>query len=168
MVLADAIVLEAALSFIGVGIRPLEPSWGNVMSEGRAFISSGQWWITTARAGTGRLRRRYAAAQLAQRRAAQESLSDDVATGGRGLSVGFPEVYGDVAVLDQISFAVAPGETVGLVGESGCGKSLLGLSIMGLEPRGARVESSVAAGVAATCAAVMDASIAPSWAATWR
>jgi ABC-type dipeptide/oligopeptide/nickel transport system permease subunit len=48
VVLADAIVLEAALSFIGVGIRPPEPSWGNVMSEGRAFISSGRWWITTA------------------------------------------------------------------------------------------------------------------------
>jgi peptide/nickel transport system permease protein len=48
VVLADAIVLEAALSFIGVGIRPPEPSWGNVMSEGRAFISSERWWITTA------------------------------------------------------------------------------------------------------------------------
>jgi peptide/nickel transport system permease protein len=63
-----------------------------------------------------------------------------------GLSVGFPEVYGDVAVLDQISFSVAPGETVGLVGESGCGKSLLGLSIMGLEPRGARVQGAVRLG----------------------
>jgi ABC-type dipeptide/oligopeptide/nickel transport system permease subunit len=48
VVLADAIVLEAALSFIGVGIRPPEPSWGNVMAEGRAFISSHRWWITTA------------------------------------------------------------------------------------------------------------------------
>jgi peptide/nickel transport system permease protein len=62
------------------------------------------------------------------------------------LSVGFPAVYGDVAVLDQISFSVAPGETVGLVGESGCGKSLLGLSIMGLEPRGARVQGAVRLG----------------------
>jgi peptide/nickel transport system permease protein len=63
-----------------------------------------------------------------------------------GLSVGFPEVYGDVSVLDQVSFSVALGETVGLVGESGCGKSLLGLSIMGLEPRGARVEGAVRLG----------------------
>jgi peptide/nickel transport system permease protein len=46
VVLADAIVLEAALSFIGVGIRPPEPSWGNIMSEGRAFIAAGNWWLT--------------------------------------------------------------------------------------------------------------------------
>jgi peptide/nickel transport system permease protein len=46
VILADAIVLQAALSFIGVGIRPPTPSWGNVMAEGRAFIASGSWWIT--------------------------------------------------------------------------------------------------------------------------
>jgi peptide/nickel transport system ATP-binding protein len=42
-------------------------------------------------------------------------------------------------VVDRVSFAVAPGETLGLVGESGCGKTVSALAIMGLLPRPAGV-----------------------------
>jgi len=46
--------------------------------------------------------------------------------------------------VDGVSFAVSPGQTVGLVGESGCGKSVTALAIMGLLPwRGVRVSGSV-------------------------
>jgi peptide/nickel transport system ATP-binding protein len=38
-------------------------------------------------------------------------------------------------LVDDVSFAIAPGETVGLVGESGAGKTLTGLALPGLLPR---------------------------------
>ncbi len=48
-------------------------------------------------------------------------------------------------IVDGISFAVRPGETLCIVGESGCGKSVTALSLMGLLPRGvARVMSGTA------------------------
>jgi ABC-type dipeptide/oligopeptide/nickel transport system permease subunit len=43
-VVADAILVEAALSFIGVGIPPPNPSWGAMINEGRGFLLSGSWW----------------------------------------------------------------------------------------------------------------------------
>ncbi|MEV5446940.1 ABC transporter ATP-binding protein, partial [Streptomyces sp. NPDC052644] len=46
--------------------------------------------------------------------------------------------------VDQVSFTVEPGQTVGLVGESGCGKSVTSLAVMGLLPkRGNRVTGEV-------------------------
>lgn len=47
VICADAIVLEGALSFIGVGVPPPTPSWGNILADGRRLVLSGSWWITT-------------------------------------------------------------------------------------------------------------------------
>jgi peptide/nickel transport system ATP-binding protein len=53
------------------------------------------------------------------------------------LSVTFPTRRGTLTALDNISFAIAPGEVLGVVGESGAGKSLTGAAIIGLlEPPG--------------------------------
>ncbi len=51
-----------------------------------------------------------------------------------GLSVSFATEAGRVPVVEDVSFAVAPGQSVGLVGESGCGKSVTAMSIMRLLP----------------------------------
>ena len=44
--LARAIVLEATLSFLGLGIQPPTPSWGGMIHEGREYLDSA-WWIST-------------------------------------------------------------------------------------------------------------------------
>ncbi|CAN5654457.1 ABC transporter ATP-binding protein [soil metagenome] len=50
----------------------------------------------------------------------------------------------DVVAVNGVSFSVEPGQTVGLVGESGCGKSVTSLAILGLLPkRGVRVSGTV-------------------------
>src|SRR5437867_195520 len=42
-----AIVLEATLSFLGLGVQPPTPSWGGMVHEGREYLDSA-WWISTA------------------------------------------------------------------------------------------------------------------------
>ena len=44
--LAIAILLEATLSFLGVGVPPTEPSLGTMINEGQNYLFSGLWWIT--------------------------------------------------------------------------------------------------------------------------
>ena len=53
------------------------------------------------------------------------------------LRVEFPSRRGTLLALDDVSFSIAPGEILGVVGESGAGKSLTGSAIIGLlEPPG--------------------------------
>ncbi len=50
---------------------------------------------------------------------------------------------GPAEALRGLSFSMARGDTVGLIGESGCGKSLTALALMGLLPEGAKVSGSI-------------------------
>lgn len=51
------------------------------------------------------------------------------------LNIFFRTNAGEIQATDSISFSVRPGERVGIVGESGCGKTVTGLSLLGLLPR---------------------------------
>ncbi|GAB3550434.1 dipeptide/oligopeptide/nickel ABC transporter permease/ATP-binding protein [Arthrobacter tumbae] len=238
VMVADAIILEASLSFLGAGVQQPAASWGNVMSDGRNVVFSGAWWPTTFGGITILLtvlalnilaegltdamvnpKLRKAApvkeaplksgqiAETAPATPVQPSvldgeevelgedgeLHDDggtslekAATLGAGihtpgslealaeelkllsrvessrtdrlpqvasdasvilevkdLSIRFPGRYGDTAIVDRVNFTVREGETMGLVGESGCGKSITSLAIMGLLPPSAELSGSI-------------------------
>src|SRR5207237_5302748 len=55
------------------------------------------------------------------------------------LHVRFWTQRGTVHAVNGISFAIAPGQTLGIVGESGCGKSVTSLALLGILPRAGRV-----------------------------
>jgi ABC-type dipeptide/oligopeptide/nickel transport system permease subunit len=46
VVMAEAIAAEAALSFIGAGIKPPAPSWGNIVRDGYSIVHAGAWWVS--------------------------------------------------------------------------------------------------------------------------
>jgi ABC-type dipeptide/oligopeptide/nickel transport system permease subunit len=43
---ADAILVEAALSYLGAGVRPPTPAWGSIIQEGQALVLGGTWWVS--------------------------------------------------------------------------------------------------------------------------
>jgi peptide/nickel transport system ATP-binding protein len=63
-------------------------------------------------------------------------LSVEAALDVRSLEVFFQTLEGEVQAVRDVSFSVGAGEVVGVVGESGCGKSVTALAIMGLLPPG--------------------------------
>ncbi|MBC7335109.1 MAG: ABC transporter ATP-binding protein, partial [Clostridia bacterium] len=61
----------------------------------------------------------------------------------RNLRIAFHAEDGLVKAADDINLDITEGKTVGLIGETGCGKSVLGLAILRLLPRNASVEGSI-------------------------
>ncbi|GAB3451084.1 dipeptide/oligopeptide/nickel ABC transporter permease/ATP-binding protein [Actinophytocola sediminis] len=192
VMVADAIVFEASLSFIGAGIQQPDPSWGSVLANGKELVLTGGWWATLfpglmilvtvltlnvlsegisdawARPSARRARAGKAAKEAAEAPAAIEErvapvlpieglreagqrlgartrdLSGrDTVLDVEHLAISFRDRHNGVRVVDDVSFFVRSGEVLGLIGESGCGKTLTSLAIMGLLPDTAQVAGQV-------------------------
>jgi peptide/nickel transport system permease protein len=46
LLLAIGIVIEASVSFVGLGVQPPLPSWGNMLADARNYLFSGEWWLS--------------------------------------------------------------------------------------------------------------------------
>ncbi|MCY1654495.1 MULTISPECIES: dipeptide/oligopeptide/nickel ABC transporter permease/ATP-binding protein [Streptomyces] len=192
VMVAEAIIFEASLSFIGAGVQDPDPSWGSVLAYGRQILLAGGWWatffpglallitvlalnilsegLTDASAAPRRARTSptsatttapdpveaastvdvdAALAKLARHIEATDPTITPVREDAdellvvRDLAIRFPDRYGDIPVVDRLNFTVHEGETLGLVGESGCGKSITSLAVMGLLARNAEVSGEI-------------------------
>ncbi|MFE5241676.1 MULTISPECIES: dipeptide/oligopeptide/nickel ABC transporter permease/ATP-binding protein [unclassified Streptomyces] len=192
VMVAEAIIFEASLSFIGAGVQDPDPSWGSVLAYGRQILLAGGWWATffpglallvtvlalnilsegltdasaapaSARAAAGPASTTapdpVEAASTVDIDAALTRLARHIESTGptltpvpqdagellvvRDLAIRFPDRYGDIPVVDRLNFTVHEGETLGLVGESGCGKSITSLAVMGLLARNAEVSGEI-------------------------
>jgi peptide/nickel transport system permease protein len=46
LLVAVGIIIEAAISFVGLGVQPPTPSWGTMLAEARNYLFSGEWWLS--------------------------------------------------------------------------------------------------------------------------
>jgi peptide/nickel transport system permease protein len=46
LLLAIGILIEASVSFVGLGIQPPRPGWGNMLADSRNYLLSGEWWLS--------------------------------------------------------------------------------------------------------------------------
>jgi peptide/nickel transport system permease protein len=166
LTLAFSFVLlaEAGLSFIGLGVQPPQSSWGVMLSTAQNYVYQqpflavppGLMIMFTVLAfnmlGDG-LRD-----ALARVGAAHINVGKSSATSGEtaeaeltttkseslltvtGLDVRFRRPLGDeISVVSNVGFSVQTGKTLGLVGESGCGKSVTAMAVTGLLPGNGRL-----------------------------
>jgi peptide/nickel transport system permease protein len=46
LLLAIGVIIEASVSFVGLGVQPPSPSWGNMLADARNYLFSGEWWLS--------------------------------------------------------------------------------------------------------------------------
>ena len=122
---------------------PTQPSLGTLIRIGNDFLFSGEWWITVfpgialvLLVLVGQPARRLAA-RRAQPEAAMSGRAAirpcwTVRSTLRGRVRADAGAARCAGAVDDVRFAIAPGEVLGVVGESGAGKSLTGAAIIGL------------------------------------
>ena len=106
---------------------------------------------THARRSTSRDQRDREAVRQRSRHHGVRDTQWRVHPGDQELRTWFDTLDGTVKAVDDVSFNVEKGETLGVVGESGCGKSVTALSIMRLIRAARRIEAGSARSTARTC-----------------
>ncbi|CCG02615.1 dipeptide/oligopeptide/nickel ABC transporter permease/ATP-binding protein [Blastococcus saxobsidens] len=166
-----ALAVQTGLGFLGLGSLPPAPTWGAMVGEAAGIMTTqgSMLFITggvialliialglfsdgvrdvtaesrkTARSRPARRRRADRAAAAATAAEIEKPPVDGVPLlEVENYSIGFDNGHSTVEVVKGVSFAIQPGEILGLVGESGSGKTVTALSVLGLLPGNGRVTS---------------------------
>lgn len=165
---AAAILTEAGLGFLGLGVQPPDPTWGNMVADATDVLRQNAWLLVPTGAVLvlmslalgllgNAIRDAYSGRSLRSEdleqtwSAMEASVVESV---GAPLSV-LPSADertllsvrdltvslngGRTTIVDRISFDVRPGEALGIVGESGCGKTMAVTSILRVTPPGSQI-----------------------------
>ncbi len=159
---AGALIAESGLSFLGL-LRPdtTGPTWGNMVSDAANVLGQDNWLLVptggiialtvmafsllgdAVRDAT--VGRSVGSIPLVRQltRPATSAIAPQSLPGSDDLLVidGLTVTLGSVRLLTDVCLSVRTGEAVGIVGESGCGKTVTARAVLGLLPPGARVAS---------------------------
>ncbi len=149
--LGFALLAEAGLSFLGAGAPPPTPTWGGMLKRsfdfvlevpGQIFVAGGAITVTVLAynlIGDGlrdALGRSGTVPRTARARPTPgPGREDDGLVEVEGLSIEFARDGRWVRVVEGVDLTLPAGRTLALVGESGCGKTVTALALMGLLPR---------------------------------
>src|SRR5215469_3299409 len=140
---ADAIIAESTLSFLGLGFPPDIPTWGRLLFEAKDYLDFAPHWALFAGAaifltvlsinfiGDG-LRDVLDPRKVMRPRVDALIPANGALLEIRGLKTHFRTDDGIVQAVDGVDLKIMRGETVGVVGESGCGKTVTALSVLKL------------------------------------
>jgi peptide/nickel transport system permease protein len=169
LIFAVGMLIQAGLAFIGFGPPIPQPSWGGMIQGASQHVYDAPWLMVPTgavlaltvlaanaignalgkapnasashlpSAAARRQRAKAVAAIAAAAPAAKDAPKDRLSV--RNLSVGVDSAGAGTGVrlVTGVSFDVEPGTVLGLVGESGCGKTMTALSLLGLLPSGVSV-----------------------------
>ena len=134
--LSSAVMTEATLSFLGVGVPPTTPSLGTLIRIGNDFLFSGEWWIAlfpSAVLAVTVFSVNFLGGSEGVNEMLEENTKKSPILEVEGLTVRRAD---GAALLEDVSVTVNAGEILGLVGESSAGKSMIGNAVAGLLPAG--------------------------------
>jgi peptide/nickel transport system permease protein len=164
---ALSVLFVVSLGFLGYGVQSPNPSWGTMTADGAQALSRNAWLLVAAGGLTGIFvlslgllgdairdasvegwagrppkRRGHPGSETAasDRRPVVKTDPSQLLS-VRGLSIVYERDGRDVTVVSDVNFDIASGEAVGLVGESGCGKTSVARAVIRLLRGGGQISS---------------------------
>jgi peptide/nickel transport system permease protein len=158
---AISVLFTSGLGYLGFGVQPPNPSWGTMVGDAQQVINESSWPLVAAggivgitvlclgllgdairdvsvEVWTGPVARSRKRIGLASSAVAADQETDagqpntEAVLSVRGLRIAYPRGEAGVLVAQDVDFDIYPGEAIGLIGESGCGKTSVARAVIRL------------------------------------